>query len=1325
MKKKNMVKLMGVLLLATITCNALPLRASEALVNNATSQLEHVEKSVSNNDIDMEADAKGYFEGTMGKPDLYAINPLDLSKEEFNEYLDQNTDYTVAAWLSSLDHSTIEELMQRESGLNRSVEIFGAPICSSCGIENRHYDTALAYYQAIGECRHVKADYFNTTAGSCYFDWYLGATRLGGTTFNVSGLKTNVDVHTRQSGLTYKYMNDKMTLNGVTLAITNVDSTNATWAIAKEMADYKDKCTKADENWLCRTEASVHSNFYKPIGYSVAITETDVSPSKGWSSLRAAKDVEHYKGIRYSPYQFTGDTDVSQTKKEDFYTAVSFNSMGISFLSRVAKNMRFGITFTPTNYTVSYDANGGSGAPSAQVCTYGQTYTYQNAPSGKPSYTISFQTNGGSGSYSPLTVYRSFVNWGDVNAGASFGNLATSGTITKKANWSSSATGTLPSNPARAYTVTYNGNGGTAAATSAVANGTFQGWYSEDGKTNYGKAGTNVNFSKSMTLKAMYSNGTITLPNASKNYTVTYNSNGGSATETSKSASAAFQGWYTSASGGTKIGTNGNSYTPAANSTLYAQYGNASVILPNAAKTYTVTYNGNGGTSAQSSSTANATFNGWFTAASGGSKVGGSGGSYSFGNNVTLYAQYTNGFVTLPDATREGYRFRKWATTQTAVEGAFPSGQSYAPTANTSLYATWEANTYKVQLDANEGSIPEGIEDTIEATYDKAFSLPKPIKVGYTFQGWKGEYATYPAEENLTNLTSQHDAKVTLVAEWKANSDTKYTIVREYETGEKSGVFEQKDMEEVKGLEEAYAVADSWITVPATTVAGYDTPDAQLVRIAADGSTIVKFQYRITAKAPGNTHVENHEHITIVESNPDNVLDEDLQKQLVAMQKTLENIKNISDLSKEEMSKLQTIMAQIMGIDNSQTEKLLSAIKNSKYLSSEEQLDLIKALLSGSITEEQRKQLEKAIAETSLSEADKKQLLESIQNMTDSYKLSAEEQKRILEALEKGSSAEYVYKETVYSLKKNPDGTLTIALKGKGNEKEITIPDAITLAGKTIAVTEIAKEAFRDNQVLEKLTMGPNISKIGTSAFENCSNLKRVNIGVNVKTIGARAFYGCKELSELDIPKSVLKIGASAFENCTLLQKITFHEGLLQLGKKCFYNCISLKKIALPKSLLKINDYAFGKCAKLKTVTFADGANLTTFGSGVFSNCKSLAKIKLPQKLTSIPKKTFYKNAKLASVSGGGAVTKIGESAFQNCKKLKSFTITSKVQTLGKKAFYGCTNLQKVQVKSKALTGVGEKAFQKCKKKNGKSAMQFVVTKTKKKAYAKLLKKGL
>ena len=123
------------------------------------------------------------------------------------------------------------------------------------------------------------------------------------------------------------------------------------------------------------------------------------------------------------------------------------------------------------------------------------------------------------------------------------------------------------------YTVTYNYNGNgesntTAEATRTVVTSyTFSGWTKSS--PFYG------------TLSSTTGNGRYTYP-ANKDVTSTITANYTSSTKTDTTTSVklptperegyTFKGWYTQASGGTKVGEGGANYTPTANVTIYAQW---------------------------------------------------------------------------------------------------------------------------------------------------------------------------------------------------------------------------------------------------------------------------------------------------------------------------------------------------------------------------------------------------------------------------------------------------------------------------------------------------------------------------------------------------------------------------------------------------------------------------------------------------------------------------------------------------------------------------------------------------------------------------------
>ena len=154
---------------------------------------------------------------------------------------------------------------------------------------------------------------------------------------------------------------------------------------------------------------------------------------------------------------------------------------------------------------------------------------------------------------------------------------------------------------------------------------------------------------------------------------------------------------------------------------------------------YTVAYNANGGSGAPSSQT-----------------------KY-YGKTLTL----SN---TKP--TRPGHIFQGWATSS-GGNVSYAAGASYTANAAVTLYAKWKAETYTVSYNGNESGVTN-VPSSQTKTYGVALTLSsqKPIKTGYTFQGWAtspGGNVSYAAGVSYTANTG-----VTLYAKWKVNT---YTVL--------------------------------------------------------------------------------------------------------------------------------------------------------------------------------------------------------------------------------------------------------------------------------------------------------------------------------------------------------------------------------------------------------------------------------------------------------------------------------------------------------------------------------------------------------------------
>jgi uncharacterized repeat protein (TIGR02543 family) len=276
---------------------------------------------------------------------------------------------------------------------------------------------------------------------------------------------------------------------------------------------------------------------------------------------------------------------------------------------------------------VSYDANGGAGAPAQQI---NPTQITTSLPSAPKAYTIYFSANGGSVYPGSKQVDCTFRNWNTLSSGT--GTSYNSGapytfgiSATLYAQWNNPVAGELPTPTRTSYT--------------------FKGWYT------VAVGGTPVTPStiiiSDTTIYAQWEAIPIT-------YTVSYNANGGADAPAQQTNPA------------------------------YVSTG-----IPATPKSYTVTFNAGEGTAmSPGSKQVNCIFKNWNTISDGSGISYDPGAPYTSGISATLYAQWNNPAIgELPTPTKTSYTFKGWYT---AATGGTQVIYSTIITGNTTIYAQWD-----------------------------------------------------------------------------------------------------------------------------------------------------------------------------------------------------------------------------------------------------------------------------------------------------------------------------------------------------------------------------------------------------------------------------------------------------------------------------------------------------------------------------------------------------------------------------------------------------------------------------------------------------------
>ena len=450
----------------------------------------------------------------------------------------------------------------------------------------------------------------------------------------------------------------------------------------------------------------------------------------------------------------------------------------------------------PISYTISYNANGGSGAPGSQTKTHGTDLTLSSTKPTRSGYNFSKWTTGkdGSGtSYAPGATY---------NANASITLYAqwisackwTTADACQKANpgYTCKSTGTDGAcwdvDKPSTYTISYNANGGRGApgsqtktygtdlklsSTKPTRSGyTFVNWNTKsDGSgTNYA-SGATYNTNANITLYAIWKTNSSGGDTTTK-YTVSYNANGGSgvpgnqvkthgsnlklsSTKPTRSGYT-FVNWNTKGDGTGKSYVPGATYSTDANLTLYAIWKTNASGGP-VTKKYTIKFDANGGTGTTKEIVCDY-----------GSKC------TLTGNAFTRDGYEFTGWNTKSDGNGVSYRDREVVKDLSSVDGAIVT-----------LYAKWKANDIDVEEHVITFIHNDGTNRITVLAVDDNDTIPiiTPDRDGYEFAGW---YTDVDLTKKY-DFTTKVKGDITLYAKWTEDDSSNDKTDEEISNNSKTG----------------------------------------------------------------------------------------------------------------------------------------------------------------------------------------------------------------------------------------------------------------------------------------------------------------------------------------------------------------------------------------------------------------------------------------------------------------------------------------------------------------------------------------------------------
>ena len=417
-----------------------------------------------------------------------------------------------------------------------------------------------------------------------------------------------------------------------------------------------------------------------------------------WTANQYRVTFDSAGGSAVSAMTVTYDTNVTlptPTKTGyEFRGWYRWNTRLESGIWKTAADAPLTATWKAKDYTVALDANGGLVAQKNVTVTYDKAFALPT----------------------PTKRGHTFLGW---YSGGSRHNMSGTwrqdGGASLTASWEANQYNIIldadgGSIDKTKYTVTF-GRSYSLSSPSRVGYD-FTGWYS--GKKLVPSSGT-YDYDNDLVLTADWEG---------KEYTVTFNANGGTTVANRKTYTYGdsyrlptpmregydFVGWFTSSYASSAFESSG----------VWETANNVSLIAKWEASDYTVRLDADGGSVSKRSLT------------------------------VTYGERYS-----LPTTTRTGYTFDGWYK----GSRSFDMSGTWDYTSDVTLTAKWSANKYTIYLDASGGSVSSS---SVTVRYGERYSLPTPTRSGYIFLGW------YAGGEKVSSGVYQVDGNITAHASWEA-----------------------------------------------------------------------------------------------------------------------------------------------------------------------------------------------------------------------------------------------------------------------------------------------------------------------------------------------------------------------------------------------------------------------------------------------------------------------------------------------------------------------------------------------------------------------------
>jgi uncharacterized repeat protein (TIGR02543 family) len=513
--------------------------------------------------------------------------------------------------------------------------------------------------------------------------------------------------------------------------------------------------------------------------------------------------------------------------------------------------------------------------------------------------------------------------------------------------------------------------------------------------------------------------------------------------------------------------------------------------------------------------------------------------------------------ITKPtNVTKEGYSIEGWYT-----EAGFQNKWSFALdllTADVTLYAKWDGNTYTITYDYRGAMGGDGAA-TYTATYGAAYALAMPTRPGYGFGGWYGAIGgggtQYTEADGQSKAPWNHTYGITLYAYWLGTTGLAYTpgvdsysvskgtantngavYIQEYYYGKPVTGIGVEAFFECSGLT-GITIPDSITSIGDSAFAGCSgltsiaLPFVGASRAATGADGLFGYLFGTSSYTGGTATTQYYTSVNAttyyIPTNLRTVVITSATQLSYGAFSACNKLTSIT-IPDSVTSLGDDVFLYCSGLASITIPNGVTSIGLGAFMFC---TGLTGITIPNSVT---------SIGDSAFYYCDK------------------------LTSITVGSgNANY---KSVDSVLFNKSGTMLIAYP-TGKAGTYSVPTG---------VTSIGSGAFLYCGKLTNITIPSGVISIGDSAFRSCSSLTSITIPSGVTSIGDSAFYGCSSLTSITIPNSVTIIGASTFAGCTGLMTITIGSDITSIGDGAFYSCNGLTKVNYRGTLTQWNAINIG-----------------------------------------------------------------------------------------------------------------------------------------------------